>query len=199
MKNLKKLDLSRNNIQGQIPTKLGSPIADETIRLQKLDLSHNQIGGVLPYSIASSTSLIDVDLSHNRINGMVPSFSILSRISYLDLGHNAFMGPLPLFGPEMTYIGLENNSFAGFIHALESASSLESLSLDHNQLIGEFELMENQNRQLKFLQISYNKFTSFSTKGIALWSSKLWCDAAHNNFACPLPAVITSLCHVTCI
>ena len=62
------LGLSRNNLQGVIP----SEISHLTL-LESINLDQNNISGVLPSSISSMSNLSEINLSGNNIRGSFPS------------------------------------------------------------------------------------------------------------------------------
>ena len=59
--------LNNDNIVGQI-----SLIIGHITNLRKLDLSWNQINGPIPIEIANCTSLEYLNLSHNHLTGSTP-------------------------------------------------------------------------------------------------------------------------------
>ncbi|GJZ67111.1 leucine-rich repeat-containing protein [Tanacetum coccineum] len=61
------LDLSGNNISGEIPTSLGNLKA-----LKQLNISHNMISGNIPMSVGNLTSIESFDVSHNELSGSIP-------------------------------------------------------------------------------------------------------------------------------
>ncbi|KAL7241624.1 hypothetical protein ACSBR1_014260 [Camellia fascicularis] len=61
------IDLSRNNLIGSIPKKIGNIRSLET-----LDLSNNNLSGPIPQSISSLTFLSQLNLSHNNLSRRIP-------------------------------------------------------------------------------------------------------------------------------
>ncbi|KAM5586937.1 receptor-like protein EIX2 [Rosa sericea] len=62
------LNLSRNQLSGNIPSMIGN------LRwLGTLDLSHNHLSGQIPQSFSSLSSLSHLNLSHNNLSGRIPS------------------------------------------------------------------------------------------------------------------------------
>jgi len=77
LSSLTTLDLSNNNIQGNIPYALPQ-------KLQELNLASNGLSGTIPYSISNMTGLTDLKLSHNQLSGQIQDiFGQLSSLSTL--------------------------------------------------------------------------------------------------------------------
>ncbi|WVZ72391.1 hypothetical protein U9M48_020859 [Paspalum notatum var. saurae] len=159
------LDLSKNRLNGHIPTSLC--IASE---LEILDLSYNNFSGLIPFcltqnnlrvlklrgnriqgelpdNIRQGCMLETVDLSNNYIAGKLPrSLSDCRELRLLDVGNNqivdsfpSWMGPLP----KLRVLVLGSNQFFGTIRSLpENAritnhfSSLQILNLASNNFSG---------------------------------------------------------------
>ncbi|RZB61467.1 receptor-like protein EIX2 [Glycine soja] len=88
---LKSIDLSSNNLTGEIPKEVGYLLG-----LVSLNLSRNNLSGEIPSQIGNLSSLESLDLSRNHISGRIPSS--LSEIDYLqtlDLSHNSLSGRIP--------------------------------------------------------------------------------------------------------
>ncbi|KAJ1689443.1 hypothetical protein LUZ63_013598 [Rhynchospora breviuscula] len=101
------LDLSYNQLDGQIPTEISAMQF-----LGILNLEHNHLSGQLPEKLGDITHLGVLYLSHNMLEGMIPSsFSTLS-LSELDLSNNQLYGPIPERGSLITFpaYAFENNS-----------------------------------------------------------------------------------------
>ncbi|WRX22694.1 Leucine-rich repeat - like 10 [Theobroma cacao] len=85
------IDLSANNLTGEISKDLGNLIG-----LQSLNLSGNLLTGKIPEKIGNMESLESLDLSMNRLNGEIPSsFSDLHFLNHLNLSYNNLTGQIP--------------------------------------------------------------------------------------------------------
>ncbi|XP_024160421.2 receptor-like protein EIX2 [Rosa chinensis] len=92
MEYVKSIDLSSNNLEGEIPEEICS-----LIELGTLNLSRNQLSGNIPSKIGNLSWLETLDLSHNHLMGEIPqSFSSLTFLSYLNLSYNNLTGRIPL-------------------------------------------------------------------------------------------------------
>nr|XP_011463258.1 PREDICTED: leucine-rich repeat receptor protein kinase EXS-like [Fragaria vesca subsp. vesca] len=88
---VKSIDLSSNNLEGEIPDEITSLIA-----LGTLNLSRNHLHGNIPSNIGNLSSLETLDLSHNHLFGEIPqSLSSLNYLSHLNLSCNNFSGRIP--------------------------------------------------------------------------------------------------------
>ncbi|PRQ30100.1 putative transferase [Rosa chinensis] len=100
------IDLSSNNLKGQIPKEISS-----LVRLVFLNLSRNQLTGKIPSNFRNLSMLETLDLSFNDLSGQIPqSFSSLTFLSQLNLSHNNLSGRIPT-GPQLQT--LENSSYVG--------------------------------------------------------------------------------------
>ncbi|XP_039173782.1 receptor-like protein EIX2 [Eucalyptus grandis] len=85
------IDLSANNLNGEIPKEL-----TRLVQLQNLNLSQNNLSGKIPSNIGNLKNLESLDLSNNGISGRIPpSISSLDFLSCLNLSFNNLSGPIP--------------------------------------------------------------------------------------------------------
>ncbi|PIA29234.1 hypothetical protein AQUCO_06100026v1 [Aquilegia coerulea] len=85
------MDLSDNNLVGQIPEELTNLSG-----LIGLNLSGNNLIGSIPKRIGQMKSMQSLDLSMNHLSGVIPpSISSLFGLSYLNLSHNNLSGEIP--------------------------------------------------------------------------------------------------------
>ena len=89
---LRNLDLSSNNLSGEIPRELFC-----LTQLLFLNLSRNHFSGKISTKIGGMKNLESLDLSKNHLSGTIPeTISNLSFLSYLNLSYNDFSGQIPL-------------------------------------------------------------------------------------------------------
>ncbi|XP_039173784.1 MDIS1-interacting receptor like kinase 1-like [Eucalyptus grandis] len=86
------IDLSANNLNGEIPNEL-----TRLVQLQNLNLSQNNLSGEIPTNIGNLKKLESLDLSNNKISGKIPpSISSVDSLSCLNLSFNNLSGLIPL-------------------------------------------------------------------------------------------------------
>ncbi|MED6173923.1 hypothetical protein PIB30_064251 [Stylosanthes scabra] len=89
---LKGIDLSSNQLLGDIPSELVNLVG-----LVSLNLSINNLTGRIPWEIGRLASLDFLDLSRNHLFGSIPSsLAKIDRLSMLDLSHNNLSGMMPI-------------------------------------------------------------------------------------------------------
>jgi len=85
------LDLSCNNLTGEIPEEICTLVA-----LNNFNLSWNALSGEIPRKIGDLAQVESLDLSHNELSGEIPtSLSALTYLSHLNLSYNNLSGKIP--------------------------------------------------------------------------------------------------------
>ncbi|PRQ44340.1 putative leucine-rich repeat-containing, plant-type, leucine-rich repeat domain, L [Rosa chinensis] len=154
---LTNLDLSDNQIQGQIPNWIW--ILDS---LQKLNLSCNSLES-LEAPLLNSTYVHDlsvVDLHSNQLQGHFPLF-FSSR--YLDYSRNNFSSSIPTnigdFIFTRSYLSLSSNNFHGAIPKSICNASGRVLDLSNNSLSGNIPQCLTQSPQLSVIDLKRNNLS----------------------------------------
>ncbi|QCD94594.1 LRR receptor-like serine/threonine-protein kinase FLS2 [Vigna unguiculata] len=89
---LRSIDLSCNNLTGELPKEI-----TYLLGLVSLNLSRNNLSGEIPSEIGNLCSLESLDLSRNKFDGRIPSsLSEMDFLQILDLSHNSLSGRIPL-------------------------------------------------------------------------------------------------------
>ncbi|OMO88212.1 hypothetical protein COLO4_20367 [Corchorus olitorius] len=88
---VKAIDLSSNNLAGEIPDHLTNLSA-----LGTLNLSWNHLTGQIPENIGDLKRLETLDVSHNNLSGPIPpTMSSMTLLNYLNFSFNNLSGPIP--------------------------------------------------------------------------------------------------------
>ncbi|XP_047086197.1 receptor-like protein EIX2 [Lolium rigidum] len=176
-----RLDLSRNQLSGDLPTKV------DLLSVQAMDLSKNSLSGNLPANLTApllrwlrlSNNHIN-DLKNNKLSGKFPGFlQNAVGLTFLDLSGNIFSGNLPAWiggkMPSLEVLVLRSNMFRGHLpKQFTSLFSLHYLDVAHNNISGmipsslaRLKAMTDQARQYTFdytnpmvlMDLSYNSLT----------------------------------------
>ncbi|CAA7028243.1 unnamed protein product [Microthlaspi erraticum] len=100
------LDLSSNELSGEIPRELG-----DLQRMRALNLSHNSLTGLIPESFSNLTDIESIDLSFNLLHGPIPHD--LTKLDYLvvfNVSYNNMTGSIPSQGKLLT---LDETNYIG--------------------------------------------------------------------------------------
>ncbi|RRT58777.1 hypothetical protein B296_00026859 [Ensete ventricosum] len=131
------LDLSNNQISGEIPR-----CWQEGSQLLFVNLANNKLRGKVPESIGNLGNLQFLHLNNNSLFGRIPSsLQNCSRLAVIDLGNNNFSGNIPAWIgqslPNLQVLLLRSNMFSGYIPVqLGRSSNLQIIDLSNNRLSG---------------------------------------------------------------
>ncbi|XVE84487.1 hypothetical protein DITRI_Ditri17bG0017500 [Diplodiscus trichospermus] len=102
--------------------------------LQVLDISSNNLTGNLPECFSNFTSLERLYLYSNKFSGNVSALKSLISLESLDLSYNQFSGNISVLKSliSLKSLDLSYNQFSGNISALKSLNSLQWLRLSNN-------------------------------------------------------------------
>ncbi|XP_028763762.1 receptor-like protein EIX1 [Neltuma alba] len=127
MKSLEVLDLSNNNLQGEVPTSLGNICTLKSLALVNNNFSGNiprfisniswcnrhSLQGEIPFSIGRLVNVEAMVLRNNSLTRELPlSLANCSKLALLDVSENKLSGPIP------SWIGSFNASSYGGNHDL---------------------------------------------------------------------------------
>ncbi|KAG0559504.1 hypothetical protein KC19_10G110300 [Ceratodon purpureus] len=156
MKYLQKLNLGRNDFEGEIPDRF----FDNMTQLVQLDLSNNRFNGTLP-TLTMIKYLQTLDMSNNRFTGTLPNLTAIPSLLSVDLSRNNLSGTLPALTKNLQTLNLSRNAFSGsvllsfgFNGRLNTTPSVVDLS--HNQLTAALDSWNSS--QLGTLQELYLDF-----------------------------------------
>ncbi|PKU67646.1 LRR receptor-like serine/threonine-protein kinase FLS2 [Dendrobium catenatum] len=133
------LDLSQNNLSGEIPKCMGK--TSSFMEINFISLSNNNLWGSIPQWIGNLSMLLSLHLSSNNFQGEIPFLKNCSKLITLDLGQNKLTGNIPIWiGKRLSSLKilcLRSNSFHGSIpFELFKLKGLQILDLAYNFLSG---------------------------------------------------------------
>ncbi|KAK2639660.1 hypothetical protein Ddye_027455 [Dipteronia dyeriana] len=211
------LDLSHNQIHGEIPS------LTKEIRFESLDLSSNNLSGSLPLIYPNYM----FDLSNNNFSGSISHFvchrihelketeflklrgNCLSEelpdcwknwpfLKVLSLGNNKFTGNLPIsMGTlsELRSLRLRKNNLSGIIPtSLGNCMELETLDVSENELVGTIPIWIGERlSSLLILNLRSNKFHGILPRELCNLASLQILDLADNNLSGAIPKCISNI------
>uniref|UniRef100_A0A2K1Y716 Leucine-rich repeat-containing N-terminal plant-type domain-containing protein n=1 Tax=Populus trichocarpa TaxID=3694 RepID=A0A2K1Y716_POPTR len=146
-------------------------------QLRMLDLSHNNLSGEIPSSFENLSNLQSLYLFSNLFNGTIPSFLFaLPSLGYLDLHNNHFIGHISEFQHNsLEYLDLSNNHFHGPVpSSIFKQEYLEVLILaSHNKLTGEISYSICKLKYLEILDLSNNSLSGSIPQCLSNFSNTL--------------------------
>ncbi|XP_048439372.1 receptor-like protein 33 [Pyrus x bretschneideri] len=128
-------------------------------RLRTLDLSQNQIHGEIPNWIWRLSSLGELNLSCNSLVTLEgPFLNLTSSLFVLDLHSNQLQGPIPMLPKKVTYLDYSRNNFSSSIpaDAGDFLMYIVFFSLASNKLNGSIPESMCQGTYLRILDLSDN-------------------------------------------
>ncbi|XP_024985144.1 receptor-like protein 7 [Cynara cardunculus var. scolymus] len=182
MKNLERLDLSNNEISGQIPDWARVIGGNELVHLdlarnsitglpqfqwnglEYFGMQSNLIQGTFPTSICNMRNLEYLDMSNNSFSGVIPEClgKMITTLKMIHMGHNHFHGTIPNAYKDCGQLGgliLNGNQLEGEVPIwLSKCQSLKVLDLGNNHLNGTFLHWSSHLSHLQVLVLKSNKF-----------------------------------------
>ncbi|XP_018441073.1 receptor-like protein 9a isoform X2 [Raphanus sativus] len=190
LKNLRELDLSRNEVIGRLPQCFSS-----LTKLEVLDISSNKFSGGSPSFISNLSSLKYLSLSDNEFEGVfsvelianlskLKVFKLSSRSSFLQIEDKISLQPrFQLSVIELQFCNLETVP-----RFLQHQKDLRLINLSNNKLTGISPswFLENYPR-LQVLLLQNNSFTVLQLPRLLLNHSMQILDVSSNKFDKGLP------------
>ncbi|KAJ1695925.1 hypothetical protein LUZ63_012623 [Rhynchospora breviuscula] len=188
--NIAALDLSNNNISGPFPKELKMP------HLVYLQLQGNSLSGSIPTYICDIPFLTLVDLSNNAISGNLPDcWKNNSILEIFDVSNNQLSGELPTsigYLYNLQILQLDNNRLRGAIPStMQWCTSLYFFVLGRNKFSGEIPKWIGESLQnLVVFQLRSNKFSGYIPPSLGKLENLQVLDLANNNLVGPIPASV---------
>lgn len=169
------LNLSENNLTGEIPAELGS-----LSHLRRLHLQRNGLSGPIPLELANLTLNEALFLHRNALSGEIPAeLGGLSKLRWLGLNANQLSGAIPA--------------------ELGDLSELRWLNLDENELSGALPAELGNLSNLKVLWIWKNALSGEIPPSLGRLTQVLWLDFSENELTGALPAELGDMTNVNMI
>ncbi|XP_062081158.1 receptor-like protein 9DC3 [Humulus lupulus] len=209
---LEVLDLSNNNLSGNIPPCLGNS------SLSVLDLHKNKLHGIIPSHFPKESILRDLNLNENQLEGSLPkSLFNCKELEFLDIGNNKINGSFPWWLeslPNLQALILRSNRFQGSIgnpKVRHPFQNLRIMDLSGNEFTGHlpqkyFEnfvgMMNATSNYLSYMQatsnFTYYEISLLTIKGNYIELEKIQTmliviDFSRNNFTGEIPKLVGKL------
>ncbi|KAI3459731.1 hypothetical protein Pfo_016394 [Paulownia fortunei] len=186
---LDEMDLSRNKLTGSIPP--ASSKLFET--LQILDLSGNNLMGDIPAEMGLFSKLRYLNLSWNHLESrMPPELGYFQNLTVLDLRNSGLIGSIPgdiCDSGSLAILQLDGNSLIGQIpYEIGNCSSLYLLSLSHNNLSGPIPKSMSLLSKLKILKLEVNQLSGEIPQELGGLENLLIANVSYNRLVGRLPA-----------
>ncbi|KAG5244661.1 receptor protein [Salix suchowensis] len=157
-----------------------------------LDISNNNISGQVPRNICSVfPNLIQFMMAMNGLTGSIPSCygNMSSPPQFIDLSHNLLSIVKPEQLKSLWHVKLSNNNLGGQISpSIFNSSSLKYLYLDGNKFTGHvLDFQPTNGIDLVALDISDNQFSGILPTRMGNFSILTAIDLSRNHFDGPLP------------
>ncbi|ESW24131.1 hypothetical protein PHAVU_004G105400 [Phaseolus vulgaris] len=192
-KSLTYLDMSHNKFSGKVPTSMSS-----LFDLQALLLRNNNLTNEIPFSLRSCTKLVMLDLAENKLTGPFPAWigSNLKELQILSLGSNNFYGTLQTqicYLKNIQLLDLSINNLSGQIPKCINAlfAMAQKVSNDYHQYSYDIGRVSGYN--LYFLNEFFmwkGSKQMFMNNGLSLLRS---IDLSSNHFSEEIPPEIEDL------
>ncbi|MBA0770447.1 hypothetical protein Gotri_019082, partial [Gossypium trilobum] len=195
---LKVLDLSSNQLSGDLPSSLRS--------CEIVDLSGNTISGDISVMENWEASLVVLNLSSNKLSGSLSNLSHFEDLNTLNLRNNSLTGALPpllVTSPRLSVVELSFNQLTGPIPgSFFTSTTLKSLNLSGNHLSGVIPLQGSHVNellvmssypQMESLDLSYNSLTGGLPSEIGNIAALRLLNLANNDLSGQLPSELSKL------
>ncbi|KAF6144028.1 hypothetical protein GIB67_017636 [Kingdonia uniflora] len=208
------LDLSNNQIKGELPntlpdqTYLGSNnfqglLPRLTSNVYVLDLSNNSVSGNMSFFLCNPLNetyqLFALDLSNNLLVGEIPNcWMHLRSLMAVNLDNNNLYGNIPSSMGSLIALSsfhVRNNSISGELpSSLQNCTWLQTMELGDNELSGSIPAWIGKNLlNLAALGLRSNKFKGKIPGELCNLTSLQTLDAAHNNLSGAIPRCFSNL------
>ena len=171
-------------------------------RVIRIDLGRNELNGQLPDAIGNLAELTYLALWGNDLSGPIPdSFARLSRLQGLDVGGNQLTGSLPSWLGDftsLTYLSLWGNNFESSIPTnLGNLTNLRTLDIRENQLNEHIPPELGNLASLEILWLYRNSLSGSIPPTFGNLSSLIELRLSQNELSGPIPSEFGNLSNLT--
>ncbi|KAL8141186.1 hypothetical protein V2J09_007207 [Rumex salicifolius] len=218
LSNLNVLDLSSNNLQGQLPQDLGLRLP----LLSYIYVVECSLSGQFPNSISNLSELVSLEISNNNYDSLLAikeeistdpksmlsswnkSFPLCEwegvecdtrhqRVVSLDLSSSNLVGTLSPFIGNLSFLhtlNLSNNFFHDHIpHQVSQLHRLQTLILSKNSFVGEIPSNSSLSLRLRVIDLSSNHLVGRIPSEVALLPNLVDLVLSSNNFIGDIEAI----------
>jgi len=188
---LRSIDMSDNTIIGKIPSKNISYIYP---KLKHLNMSTNHIQGSIPCELGQMMLLNELDLSNNQLSGEISEdvFEAGYQLTLLKLSNNKLEGPIFTIPINLEFLSLNDNNFSGRLTSNIFNTSIRSLDVSNNHLVGKIPSLIKNLSKLSKLRMSNNNFEGFIPLELAQLEYLSYLDLSQNNLTGLVPSFLNS-------
>lgn len=176
--------------------------------LSSIDLSNNNLTGDISQLLKNMTSLQRVYLSNNSLTTNLSEVSLPDSISVLDLHSNKLYGSIeklfydnisescPSPGGCLEFINLANNEITGRIPEIDGERSIKWLDLSGNRLKGSVPTSISMLKKIERLDFSRNRMVGKIPGAMGELKELRWLDLSWNGLKGRIPGQILGLKHL---
>ncbi|TVU34448.1 hypothetical protein EJB05_16280, partial [Eragrostis curvula] len=182
---ISEMDISGNNLSGKLPSNLIAP------RLTNFLFHNNHFTGTIPPYLFQMPSLLEINLSNNQLSDDFPECRNNSSLT------GSYSTDQPFSSVIM--VDLKNNNLSGeFPCFLQNATAVSFLDLSHNKFTGSVPTWIVETMPgLEVLILRNNMFCGILPKQLTKLSALHFLDVAHNNISGSIPSSLAGLSAMT--
>ncbi|ESW24582.1 hypothetical protein PHAVU_004G142500 [Phaseolus vulgaris] len=187
---LRSIDVSSNTIIGEIPSKNISFIYPN---LRYLNMYRNHIQGSISREFGRM-KLYLLDLSDNQLLGKISedTFEAWHQLHFLELSNNKLEGPIFTIPTSLEFLSLNDNNFSGRLPTNIFNTSIVSLDVSNNHLVGKIPRLQNNLSTLWEIRMSNNHFEGFIPLELTQLEDLKYLNLSQNNLSGLVPSFINS-------
>ncbi|CAD6341695.1 unnamed protein product, partial [Miscanthus lutarioriparius] len=198
---LQYLNLDTNQLSGSLED-FTHPLYSGFSQIKEIDLSDNQLTGQIPESLFQLANLQILYLDSNKLMGTIKLISIwgLTNLNELDLSNNMISlidtegDTIAPYLPSIEYLNFASCNLRELPDALRYIDTITDLDLSNNQIKGAIPswVWENWKDQLNTLDLSHNLFTTLEKSPSLVHMTNLaFLDLSSNRLEGTIPIPVT--------